>query len=122
MAAMPNKIVQGGSNELGGEVVAVHAPIYSKSPNVRGEESPRVRLPAGKKMALDKGLGSQALDLVARGFRRFNIAGGYAVSAKRRRLPSFKSRKKERVYLEGASAFSTLWNWVRVRVAILVGR
>ena len=72
---------------MGGEVVAVHAPIYPESPNVRRGESPRVRLPAGKKMALDKGLGSQALDLAAHGFRRFSIAGGYAVSAERRRLP-----------------------------------
>ena len=56
MAAMPNKVMWGGSNGLGGEVVAVHAPIYCKSPNVRGGETPRVRLPAGKKMALDEGL------------------------------------------------------------------
>ena len=49
MAAMPNKVLLGGSNGLGGEVVAVHAPIYSKGPNVCGGETPRVRLPAGRK-------------------------------------------------------------------------
>ena len=57
MAAMPNKVRKlGGSNGLGGEVVAVHAPIYSKVPNVRGGETPRPRvwLPAREKMALNK--------------------------------------------------------------------
>ena len=84
---MPNKVLLGGSNGLGGEVVAVHAPIYSKGPNVCGGETPRVRLPAGEKMALDEGLRGQALDLTAHGVRRLCIASGYAIGAERRRVP-----------------------------------
>ena len=87
MAAMPNQVLLGGSDGLGGEVVAVHAGIYSKGPNVCGGETPRVRLPVGKKMALDEGLRGQAPDLAAHGFRRLRIAGGYAVGAESRRVP-----------------------------------
>ena len=47
VAAMPNKVVRGGGNGLGGELVAVHTPIYPVCPNVRGGETPRVGLPAG---------------------------------------------------------------------------
>ena len=98
MAAMPNKIMWGGGNGLGREVMA----IYPEGPNVRGGEPPRVGLPAREKMALDKRLSCQTLDLASHGFRRFHIAGGYAVSAERRRLPGPQGTKKEGVYLGGA--------------------
>ena len=73
MAAMPNQVTRGGSNGLGGEVVAVHAPIHSKGSNVRSGETPRVWLSAGEKMALNEGLSCQALDLAAHGFRRQSV-------------------------------------------------
>ena len=79
VAAMPNKVLLGGGNGLGGEVMAVHAPIYSKCSNVRGGETPRLWLSAGGEMAPDEGLGGQALDLTPHGVRRPRIASGYAV-------------------------------------------
>ena len=85
MAAMPSKVLLGGGNGLGGEVVAVHAPIYSKCPNVHGGETPRIRLSAGGKVAADEGLSGKALDLAPHGVRRLRIASGYAVDVGRRR-------------------------------------
>ena len=79
MAAMPNKVLLGGGNGLGGEVMAVHAPINSKCPNVRGGETPRLWLSAGGEMAPDEGLGGKALDLTPHGARCPRIASGYAV-------------------------------------------
>ena len=76
---MPSKVLLGGGNGLGGEVVAVHAPIYSKCPNVRGGETPRLWLSTGGEMAPDEGLCGQALDLTPHGVRRPRIASGYAV-------------------------------------------
>ena len=79
MAAMPSKVLLGGGSGLGSEVVAVHASIYPKSPNVRRGETSRIRLSAGGKVAADEGLSGKALDLAPHGVRRLCIASGYAV-------------------------------------------
>ena len=102
MAAMPSKVLLGGGNGLSGEVMAVHAPINSKCPNVRGGEAPRLWLSAGGEVAPDEGLGGQALDLTPNGVRRHRIASGYAVGTKRRRASGAQSMKKEGLHLGGA--------------------
>ena len=85
MAAMPSKVLLGGGSGFGSEVVAVHASIYPKCPNVRRGETPRIWLSAGGKVAADEGLSGKALDLAPHGVRRLRIASGYAVGVERRR-------------------------------------
>ena len=87
VAAMPGKVLLGGGSGLGREVVAVHAPIYPKSPNVRRGETSRIRLSAGGKVAADEGLSGKALHLAPHGIRRLCIASGYAVGVGCHRAP-----------------------------------